>query len=193
MEDNNDQKRRKLKKAQMTRLYYQFDVAKWNINRCISIYQTLMDIQELKHFLDTNVAKLISEYSIETKLKCLQCSDQYSLICPSKWVHQDHNQSSNNNAEMYYSEKDNIYIREQLCQNAWKYEILCLDCACDRQCQYPNCYVLCWWKRNPCFSCNRSFCNKCIDSYIQDVSVNNTTCIRCKSIELWQSEFGDNI
>ena len=187
------------KKKRRKQSVMRFDVLKWNIKRCGEIYQSLMEINHLKKLINSDTAKLIAEYSIETQLRCLQCADRYSLICPTKWIRQNC-VSSDNNAMVYYSKRDEIYIHEKDHSIGWKedwrYEILCSMCANERGCCQPGCDLLCWWNR-ACSQCNRSFCAKCMDSYIQTVdsvyhgAKKKWNCVRCECETLWLDEFGE--
>lgn len=108
-----------------------FDVVqtKSNVIRSNSIYQTLMSIQPLQNLIHGIVAQQIVEYSVETKLRCTACGDQYSLIAPSKWTKQYlYFKEQKPNAKIYYIGRDQIYILEQQDDDGYEYQLVCRDC-----------------------------------------------------------------
>ncbi len=56
-----------------------------NLFDCVLIYKTLMETKDLNHIVNKDIAKLISEYSANSKFECLECCWEYIMTDSDEW------------------------------------------------------------------------------------------------------------
>ena len=162
------------------------------------INDTLMEMKELRLFINKDIANEITNYAIEIKLNCIECNKQYALNEELEWNHYYYATAVNPN--IFYSKQLNAFIKPIYC-NQDKYDILCRGCHRVRQC--TDCGKLIW---NPSIDretkiedkthCNgHALCNNCCEYYMNKLGAIRRTnwldtnkydlCAKCKFKEFY--------
>ena len=134
------------------------------------IHNTLMAMEDLKLFINKDIANEITNYAIEIKMNCIECNKEYALNEELEWSQYYYATAVNPN--IFFSKELNAFIKP-MCSQENKYDIMCRGCHRVRQC--TDCGRLIWKTKVDSPSGNKdkthcnghALCNNCSDYYVK--------------------------
>ena len=169
-----------------------FNVSKSSLKECESIYDTLINEQNLKHLIVGDIAKEIAEYSVKLRAKCMDCNQPFIISDTDEWTLPKFVTGHEYPTEILYDYQQGLYLYEiKTNSDILSFEVLCNNCSVNRIC--TDCGALIFHEQaGDYIHCDyHGLCRICADFYEQDLQgidahvFHTNCCAKCKFREIF--------